>query len=130
MAVLATPLRFYSQAYFDRVAPTVYGGVTARDSAVRRLAMTARSRCPPSSYGYAMQLLGGAAWSSRPYLHAIPHETLVISGDDDPLVPVVNARFLAQRIPRAQLQIVERAGHLFLWDDPHNLGARIGQFVA
>ena len=130
MAVLATPLRFYSPAYFERVAPAVYGGVTARDPAVRRLAMTARSRCPPSSYGYAMQLLGGAAWSSWAYLRAIPHETLVISGDDDPLVPVANARFLAKRIPRAQLEIVEEAGHLFLWDDAPNLGARIGRFVA
>ncbi len=130
MAVLATPLRFYSPTYFERVAPTVYGGVTARDAAKRRLGMAARSRCPPSSYGYAMQLLGGAVWSSWPYLADIPHETLVISGDDDPLVPVANARFLAQRIPRAQLQIVERGGHLFLWDDAENLGARISRFVA
>ena len=36
---------------------------------------------------------------------------------------------LASRIPHATLEIVERGGHLLLWDDPQNLGERIGRFV-
>ena len=84
---------------------------------------------PPSSYGYAMQLLGAAGWTSLPFLDRIRHETLVINGDDDPLVPVANAQMLAQRIPRAKLEIVEQAGHLFLCDDAANLAPRIGRFV-
>lgn len=84
---------------------------------------------PPSSYGYAMQLLGAAGWSSLHFLGRIPHETLVINGDDDPLVPIANAELLAERIPRARLEIVEHAGHLFLLDDATNLAPRIGQFV-
>jgi pimeloyl-ACP methyl ester carboxylesterase len=54
----------------------------------------------------------------------------VISGDDDPLIPVVNARMLARRIPKARLEIVEDAGHLFLWDDAENAASRIQRFVA
>jgi pimeloyl-ACP methyl ester carboxylesterase len=76
-----------------------------------------------------MQLLGGMGWSSWHFLADIQHETLVISGDDDPLVPVENARMLASRIPRARLEIVERAGHLFVWDEAEQIGARIDRFL-
>ena len=76
-----------------------------------------------------MQLLGAAGWTSLPFLDRIRHETLVINGDDDPLVPIANAQLLARRIPRATLEIVERAGHLFLLDDAANLAPRIGRFV-
>ena len=59
----------------------------------------------------------------------IPHETLVICGDDDPLVPVANGEMLARLIPRAQLEVVERAGHLLLWDDAKNASRRIRRFL-
>ena len=98
---MATPLRFYSATYFEHVAANLYGGVTGRDAAKRQSASGARRRLPPSSYGYAMQLLGGIGWSSWSFLPDIRHETLVVCGDDDPLVPVANARMLAARIPRA-----------------------------
>jgi len=130
LAVLATPLRFYSPSYFERTAAGVYGGATGRDPASRQRAMEARYKLPPSSYGYAMQLLGGFGWSSWGFLPHIPHETLVICGDDDPLVPVANGRMLAERIPHARLEIVERGGHLLLWDDAERAAERIGHFVA
>jgi poly(3-hydroxyalkanoate) depolymerase len=129
MAALANTLQFYSPTYFERVAPALYGGVTGRDAGARSSDMLKRQTTPPSAYGYAMQLLGAAGWTSLHFLDRIPHETLVINGDDDPLVPVANAHMLAQRIPRATLDIVERAGHLFLLDDATNLGPRIGRFV-
>lgn len=127
--VLSTPLRYYSPSYFNRTAALVFGGATGRDHNVREAMIASRRRQPPSYYGYAMQLLGAAGWSSRPYLDRIPHETLVVCGDDDPLVPVGNAELLAATIPNAELEIIEDAGHLFLWDDAENLGRRIGRFI-
>jgi pimeloyl-ACP methyl ester carboxylesterase len=129
IAVLATPLRYYSSSYWDRTAASAYGGVTARDSATRRRMMNTRRAHPPSWHGYAMQLLGGAPWSSWSFLSQIKHETLVICGDDDPLVPVENAKMLAKRIPHARLEIVEDGGHLMLWDEVDKLGERIGEFI-
>ncbi|HVJ31293.1 MAG TPA: alpha/beta hydrolase [Gammaproteobacteria bacterium] len=129
MVAMATPLRFYSAAYFETVAAAVYGGVTGRDAKKRSNAAAARRRAPPSSYGYAMQLLGGFGWSSWSFLPSIRHETLVVCGDDDPLVPLADARLLAARIPHARLEVVERAGHLLLWDEPERIAPRIGQFV-
>jgi poly(3-hydroxyoctanoate) depolymerase len=105
MAAMAPPLRFYSESYFERMLPQ-------------------------NSYGYAMQLLGGMGWSSWSFLPDIRHETLVICGADDPLVPVANGRMLAERIPRAELTVVERAGHLLLLDEADRVAPRIEQFVA
>jgi poly(3-hydroxyalkanoate) depolymerase len=130
LAILATPLRFYSPTYFERTAADVYGGMTGRDPALRRRNAQARHMLPPSSYGYAMQLLGGMTWSSLRFLPKIFHETLVICGDDDPLVPVTNGKMLAERIPRARLEVVERGGHLLLWDDAERVAPRIDRFVA
>lgn len=129
LAALVTPLRFYSEAYFERVAPRIYGGVTGRDPVRRQEAMGMRRRMPPTPYGYAMQLLGGMGWSSLSFLPDIPHETLVICGDDDPLVPVANGQLLADRIPRASLNVVQQAGHLLLWDEPARVAPKILRFV-
>lgn len=129
MMSLATPLRYYSPSYYNRTAQITSGGVTGRDSTVRHWMIQERRRHPPSSVGYTMQLLGILGWSSRNFLHEIPHETLVICGDDDPLVPVANGEMLARLIPRAQLEVVERAGHLLLWDDAKNASRRIRRFL-
>jgi len=117
------------EAYFDRTAAISYGGMTGRDLSMRRRMMAERHRHPPSAYGYSMQLLGTIGWSSLPFLSRIPHDTLVIVGDDDPLIPMVNAELLARRIPRARLEISPRSGHLFLWDEAKRMAARIARFV-
>jgi pimeloyl-ACP methyl ester carboxylesterase len=129
IAGISTTLRFYSPMYFERTAPMCFGGATARSASVRREMFAARRQQPPSAYGYFLQLLGTMGWSSKPFLHQISHETLVVSGDDDPLVPPANAELLAAGIPNATLEIVERGGHLLLLDDATNTCARIGRFV-
>ena len=125
---LATPLRYYSASYFDRTAAATFRGVTGRDPEVRRRMIEARCSHPPSPQGYALQLIGCVGWSSWYFLPLIPHETLVICGDEDPLVPIENARILAQRIPYARLEIVNGGGHLFLWDDAETVARKIGRF--
>ena len=129
LTVLGTPVRYYSPSYFDRTAGASYGGMTKRHAPTRNRMMEVRRQHPPSPYGYAMQLLGAVWWSSWSFLSQIPHETLVISGDDDPLIPVQNAEMLARYIPNARLEIVEQGGHLLLWDDAANVGQRVSRFV-
>ena len=41
--------------------------------------------------GYYYQLAASTGWSSLPFLGLIRQPTLVIGGDDDPIIPVVNA---------------------------------------
>jgi poly(3-hydroxyalkanoate) depolymerase len=129
MFILSTPFRYYSKTYFLRIAASLYGGRTARNIDVRHRMMSSRSKFPPSSLGYTLQILGGSTWTSRHFLHRIESETLVLSGDDDPLIPVCNAESLADRIPNATLELVERAGHLFLCDDAGRMSQRIRNFI-
>lgn len=129
LAVLSTPVRFYSKTYFERTAQLTFGGRTGRNAAVRAEIMESRAKHPPSMMGYSMQIAGASGWSSLPFLHEIPHETLVVCGDDDPLVPLANAHQIAGLMPRARLEIVENAGHLFLWDDGLREGVVINEFL-
>jgi poly(3-hydroxyoctanoate) depolymerase len=52
----------------------------------------------------------------------------VVAGDDDPVIPLANARLLAHRIPDAQLHVVRGGGHLFLLDEPDSAVARFKDF--
>jgi len=73
-----------------------------------------RSLHQVSARGYLWQLLALRRWTSLPWLHRLRQETLVLAGDRDPIVPLVNAQLLAARIPRADLHVVPGGSHLFL----------------
>ena len=76
------------------------------------------------------QLAAMYGWTSLPWLHRLPHETLVLAGDDDPLVPLANARLLAAAIPCARLHVIRGGGHLFLLDSAPQAGPLITRFLA
>jgi pimeloyl-ACP methyl ester carboxylesterase len=67
----------------------------------------------PRGRGYLYQLLAASGWSSLPWLGALRQTTLVMHGNDDPIVPLTNAKILAARIPHATLYVIDD-GHLFL----------------
>jgi pimeloyl-ACP methyl ester carboxylesterase len=54
---------------------------------------------------------------------------LVLAGDDDPSVPVRNARLLAARLPDATLHVIPGGGHLFLLDQPDDAVPVIERFL-
>ena len=45
---------------------------------------------------------------------AVLHPTLVLAGDGDPIIPLVNGRVLARSLPNGRLHVVRGGGHLFL----------------
>jgi poly(3-hydroxyoctanoate) depolymerase len=128
IAALCTPWRYYSARYFDAIAPNTFGG-RMRDGVDPSL-REARLDRPPSLVGYGQQLFAAMGWSSLPWLHHLVPPTLVMCGDDDPIVPVANARLLACRIPRAQLVIVAGGGHLMLLDSAPEVAPLIQSFLA
>ncbi|MBV8944285.1 MAG: alpha/beta fold hydrolase, partial [Solirubrobacterales bacterium] len=75
------------------------------------------------------QLYAAAGWSSLPWLRRLTSPTLVIGGENDPSVPLRNARVLAARIPNARLHVVNGGGHLFLLDEPENVAGVIAAFL-
>jgi poly(3-hydroxyalkanoate) depolymerase len=108
---MATPLRYLSAGFFKSIAGDIYGGDFRRDSELTE--RYARRMAPPSILGYLNQLYALMGWTSLHWLGEIRQPTLVMAGDDDPVIPLVNARILARRIPNAELEVFD-CGHLFL----------------
>ena len=128
--MLLTPARYYHPALFRLTVPPLAGGRTARDPGALDAQSAARLAHPPSPVGYAYQLFAAASFSSLPWLHRLRQPTLVVAGDDDPVVPVANARLLARQIPGARLHVVHGGGHLFLLDEPEQAVPAIRRFLA
>ena len=55
--------------------------------------------------------------------------TLVLHGTEDQAIPVENARLLAERIPGAELVLLEGAGHLYHSEQAANADAAVLDFV-
>jgi poly(3-hydroxyoctanoate) depolymerase len=127
--MLATPARYYHPRLLALTVPHIAGGRTKRDRRVLAAHAADRLQRPPHPLGYAYQLYAVAGWSSLPWLHRLRQPTLVVGGDQDPSVPLRNARLLAARIPGARLHVVKGGGHLFLLDEPENVAAAICAFL-
>jgi pimeloyl-ACP methyl ester carboxylesterase len=71
---------------------------------------------PASPQGQARQTQALMAFDTYEKLPAITAPTLVIQGDNDRAIPVENARILASRISGAELAILEKMGHFFVYE--------------
>ena len=127
--MLATPARYYHPRLLTISVPHIAGGRTARDPAALAQQADVRLQRPPDPLGYAYQLYAVAGWSSLPWLHRVRHPAMIVAGDDDPSVPLRNARLLADRLPDARLHVVRGGGHLFLLDEPERVAGVIGAFL-
>jgi poly(3-hydroxyoctanoate) depolymerase len=127
---LATPRRYRQPDHFRRVAGEIYGGAARQDPDAMLHGSLARFVHPPSLGGYLAQLYAITGWTSMPWLHRLPQPTLVIAGDDDPIVPLVNGRMLNRLIPDARLHVVPGGGHLFLLERPAEIAALVTTFLA
>jgi poly(3-hydroxyoctanoate) depolymerase len=130
MAHMSTPLRYYSRTVYDRTIGDIAGGRARSDRAWLDRHAEERQAHPPSPLGYAYQLAAlTVPPGSLPWLHELPHPTLVLAGDDDPILPVANALLLAQRIPRARLLVAPGEGHLLLLDPDSVAHPAIADFI-
>jgi poly(3-hydroxyoctanoate) depolymerase len=129
LLALATPRRYTQPDYFRRIAGDIYGGAARRDPDAALHGSLARFTKAPSTRGYLAQLYAIAGWTSLPWLHRLPQPTLVISGDDDPIVPLANGRMLSRLIPDSRLRIVRGGGHLFLLEEPARIAALVTDFL-
>jgi pimeloyl-ACP methyl ester carboxylesterase len=127
---LATPHWYYQPDYYRHIAGRIYGGQARRDPDALLHGSPARFVERPSVRGYLGQLYAITGWTSTPWLHTLRQPTLVLAGDDDPIVPLLNGRILACRIPGARLHVVRGAGHLFLLEQPAHTAAWVAGFLA
>jgi fermentation-respiration switch protein FrsA (DUF1100 family) len=67
-------------------------------------------------------------WTSLPLLPLVRQPTLILPGDDDPIIPAVNARMMHRLIPRSELTIY-RGGHLDLITEAGHLAPVVEAFL-
>jgi poly(3-hydroxyalkanoate) depolymerase len=124
---MLTPRRHRDPGYAARVAGELYGGSARKDPIVARDLLHATTRLGPAR-GYYYQLLASLGWTSLPWLRKLRPPTLILAGDDDPIIPVVNGRIMHWLIPRSRLHIYH-GGHLELAADPGRLAVAVEAFL-
>lgn len=124
---MSNPRRYYDKNYMKKIAGTIYGGKlrTNRLSADTIADLTV----PPSRRGYFYQMLAIFGWTSLPWLRSIRQPTIVMHGDDDPIIPAANARLMTSLIPGARLMIVD-CGHLFMLTRARRVAVVVKRFFA
>lgn len=130
LVYMLSPLRYYSERHLRKALPAIAGGRASRDDQFVAQHAADRLASPPPFWGYQLQLYSITGWTSAHWLRSLGAPTLVLAGRDDPLVPLVNARFLAARIPSASLRVIDGAGHLFLIDQPADAATEITEFLS
>lgn len=110
------------------VAVTNQGDAKAR-SIGREIARTVFSNPLPSTE----TLLAGLGWlrdvDLRNIVTGIACPVLLIHGENDPLMPLAAAHWLADQLPQAELEIFPGAAHAPFLNDPERFARRIGAFL-
>jgi poly(3-hydroxyalkanoate) depolymerase len=127
LARMLTPRRHRDPEYARSIAGEIYGGTMRDDPGRAARALHAHSRLGPRR-GYYYQLAAGAGWSSLPFLRLIRQPTLVVAGDDDPIIPAVNAQVMARLIPNAELHLYP-GGHLAMITEARELAPVVERFL-
>jgi len=132
LARLMTPRRYLDRAYLERVAGNLYGGSARTDWAAASTALHGADhggqRNGPSR-GYLYQLGAVAGWTGVPFLPWLRQPALILAGDDDPIIPLANARLMHRLIRDSRLHVYP-GGHLGLLTEAAGLAPVVDGFLA
>jgi 3-oxoadipate enol-lactonase len=106
-------------------------GPRCRESQVDRIAEDIEQRLhnPFNEAAYRAQLYAAALHNCHGRLPRIRVPTMVVHGEHDRIIPVENARMMAERIPDCHLRILRESGHLYPTEEPE-VDDDIGAFFA
>ena len=110
---MANPRRYVDPEFMAKHVATLYGGLTKDGANQDKTSHISRLK-PPSPRGYMYQLMCMMGWTSLPALPFMKKETLIMMGEDDQIVPVINGKILKAMIPNSRLETFAGGGHLFL----------------
>jgi poly(3-hydroxyalkanoate) depolymerase len=128
LARMLTPRRHRDPDYAASIAGDLYGGSVRDDPSLARDLLHATTRLGPAR-GYYYQLAAGFGWSSLPLLPLVGQPTLILAGDDDPIIPLVNAQIMHRLIPHSQLHVYH-GGHLDLVTQAASLAPVVDTFLS
>jgi len=79
---------------------------------------------------YRQQLASAMEFNADGRVGGITAETLVLTGDDDMVVPPANSRNLAEAIPGAQPRTIKGGGHMAFVERAGEFNAIVSEFLA
>lgn len=126
LSKMASPRRYTDPGYMRSIAAEIYGGAFRTDPTL--ITKHAAAMKGATQYGYMLQLLAMTGWTSLPWLWMLRQPTLIMAGNDDPLVPMINAKMLHSMIPKSRLEVIDD-GHLFLVTRPEESAEIIEAFL-
>jgi poly(3-hydroxyoctanoate) depolymerase len=127
LLTLASPARYFRPSRMGALGGRIYGGGFGDDSEL--VARYAHATRAPDPLGYYWQILAGACWTSAHYLPRLRQPVLLIAGDDDPIIPLANARLMARLLRDGTVHIVHGGGHLALLTHSHELVPLVHRFL-
>jgi poly(3-hydroxyalkanoate) depolymerase len=117
--------RYTDPEHARKVGPRIYGGALRSDAnATVRILQHVR----PNVRGHIFQQLAVLGWTSLPFARLIRQPTLILTGDDDPIIAPVNARILHAVLPNAKLHVFHD-GHLGLLTSAADLAPIVEDFL-
>jgi len=125
---LSSPRRHRDRAHAARIAGDIYGGAVRRQPELASAIIPPEAPAQVSVRGYLYQLTAGAGWTSLPWLRLIRQPALILAGNDDPIIPLVNARLMAALLPAARLHVYSD-GHLGLLTRTAELAPLVSDFL-
>jgi pimeloyl-ACP methyl ester carboxylesterase len=129
MLHMLVPARYLSPRIYARTIGGIVGGPARHDRTVVADLLAVRLM-RVSLRGYVGQMLSLSRWTGLPLLARIPHPTLVVSGDDDPLSPLANAMLLTRLLPQARMLVARGEGHLLFLSPQSPVLQPIREFLA
>lgn len=81
----------------------------------------------PAAFRAQVEAIAGCDLTNL--LHNVRHQTLVLAGSDDIMLPLSCSRYLAARIPSASLTVIEEAAHSVQVDQPERFVQEILAFL-
>ncbi|MFT4187564.1 MAG: poly(3-hydroxyalkanoate) depolymerase [Aeromicrobium sp.] len=124
---MITPKRYQDPTYAAKIAPEIYGG-SLRDDPLRVRELMNTHEPVTSRRGYLLQLAAFTGWTSTPFLPMVNQPTLILAGDDDPIIPLANAKLMAKLLPNARLHVYAD-GHLGLIVAADKLAPVVADFL-
>lgn len=103
------PRRYTDPDYMRANFQTLYGDDDKEGASSHAMGLK-----PPHPRGYAYQLLAMLGWTSLPFIRFLNMPTLIMMGDRDRIVPLINGKILQTGLPNSVLHVVPDGGHLFL----------------
>lgn len=88
-----------------------------------------RERNPVPEHAYLHQLQAAILFDAEARVSEIRAPTLIITGDEDIIVPFENSRNLAARIPSAKLAVIEGGSHTFFIERADEFNRAVIEFL-